>query len=139
MNRSDSVAIDNVNVAHVARETAENAKTGGAILSVFLGLLAVAMLFGTTSTSDGGTLIAGYALWAAILGVPVSRYFGTARRAGRAIAAIDASSPHEFFLSDRMIVAVDPGGALCPDMSFKISKKLRATLLAVPRASIHRA
>jgi hypothetical protein len=137
MSVTESVPIDHTNVASVARETAANAKLFAALLIAVAGLFVVAAA--TMKHKHGvGAAIGGIGFWVVVFGGFGARFLRQARRAEGAIRLVESRSPHQFFLSDRMIVVASDAGALRPEMSFKISKRLRSMLLAVPRASVHR-
>jgi hypothetical protein len=86
--------------------------------------------------STGGTIF-GLGFWMLIFGAFAAKFIGNARRASAASAAARSRNvDYSFHLTGRMIVVADANGAPLPNRTFKISRKSRAMLLAVPKATV---
>jgi hypothetical protein len=130
----ESIPIPATRIEPVATEAASAAKS---IAGVVLFLAVIVLLIGAGMISDdkGGTA-AGMLFWAAIVGSIGWRHVKAARRAtvaGRHAAADPAS---HWFLSGRFIIGMDGAGAPNPALTFRISRKQRKLLIAVPAATV---
>lgn len=152
---TESIAIPAERVPPVAKDMASTSKNIAAVLLFLCGLLAIATISVAVGDTPSGDLdapknsaeAAGHAVGMIIVialfaGLP--GWFGlrAARNASRATRAANlaASDPsYTWQLSGKYIVAVDAQGAPRPELSFKVSGKLRTMLLAVPRAQAHHA
>src|SRR5690606_34559438 len=88
--------------------------------------------------------VAGYWVGAAIAigifaGIPALlgfRAVGNASRATRAGNLAKQDPSYTWRLSGKYIIAADAAGAPHPELSFKLNRKLRTMLLALPRADL---
>lgn len=136
----DSISIPAVRIGPVATEAASSAKTVAAIWFFVIALVVVGSAGmaanGTGDERDPVQLVVGMLFWGMIVASIAMRYVKAARRATAAIARAQADPSSQWFLSGKMIVGVDASGAPNPGVTFKISRKLRAMLLAVPQATV---
>jgi hypothetical protein len=87
-------------------------------------------------TQDPMQIAVGVLFWALIVASIAMRYVKAARRALAAASRAQADPSSQWFLSGRLVVGVDASGAPSPAVTFKISRKLRTMLLAVPPATV---
>jgi hypothetical protein len=142
----ESIGIPSERVVPIATEAASNAKTVGSVMCFFLGLFAIAGIGvladrsgGSTTgrTMDGGSLVVGLGFWFIVIGAIASRYLGNAKRASAAVrAATSKTETYTFTLAGNLVVVANSAGVPLPDRSFKVSRKLRTMLVAVPRATV---
>jgi len=92
---------------------------------------AVGMAFQPKQNDGPATAIVGGLVWFVPFAFGVRRRLRQARTA-RAAASADVT----WRLQDTQLVAVDANGAPRVELSFPITRKLRATLLAVPQAKV---
>jgi hypothetical protein len=144
MTPADSVLIPADRLAPIAREAASGAKTVASVICFFIGMFTIAAIgvlvdtsgSATQTTMDGGSMIVGMGIWFVVLGSIASKFFCAARRAAEAAKLAAADVGHQFFLSGKLIVVADATGVVQPQMSFKLSEKLRRMLMAVPQATV---
>jgi hypothetical protein len=137
----ETIPIPAPRVEPVALEAASRGKTVAAVLffvaAVFV-FAAVGMVLDGTSNGGRGesSMVAGVLFWLVMIALVAMRFVKNAARATAAArrAKVDPSS--RWFLVGNTIVGGDSTGAPRPDLTFKISNKLRAMLLAVPRATV---
>jgi hypothetical protein len=136
----DSISIPAVRIGPVATEAASSAKTGAAIWCFAIAVLVLATIGiatdGTGTKQEPTQLIVGIVFWVLIVASIAMRYLKAARRASAALARANTDPSSQWFLSGKMIVGVDASGAPNPQVTFKISRKLRTMLLAVPQATV---
>lgn len=140
----DSIRIPPERIVPIANETASSAKTIGAVFCFILGLVVFAgvqMVTNPGSFTDGtestGGTIFGLGFWMIVLGGIAAKFIGNARRAAAAAkAATSTNVEYSFNLTGRMVVVADANSVPLPSRTFKISRKSRAMLLAVPRATV---
>jgi hypothetical protein len=135
-----SISIPAVRIGPVATESATSAKVVAA-MSFFAAVVLVLSTIGIATDVSGPKqqpmqLTVGILFWVGIVGSIAMRYVKTARRALAAASRAHADASSQWFLCGRMIVGVDVSGAPNPDVTFKISRKLRTMLLAVPPATL---
>lgn len=144
----ESIPVPAERIPPVASDAASGSKTAAGLLIFACVIIAIAMLGvladGThheqvrdsaeAAGYNAGQVIA-FLLFA---GLPGWFGFRAARNASRATRAARAVSDRSFTwrLSGKYIIAADAGGAPRPELSFKVSGKLRTMLLAVPRAEV---
>jgi hypothetical protein len=144
---SDSIGIPRERVIPIATEAASNAKTVGSVMCFFLGLFVIAAIGivadrsgGNTTTGrsmDAGSLVVGLGVWFLVLGAIANRFLGNARRATAAVrAASSTTEEYTFTLAGNLVIAANSAAVPLPDRSFKVSRRLRTMLLAVPRATV---
>jgi hypothetical protein len=134
---AEPIALPPAAVAQAATSVESTAKSVAALVFWLDGLFALGAIAMTTrEPRDLGTMVFGFGFWVVLLTWCGLRFVRRARVAGVAgrIATTDASTT--WLLQDRMIVAVDAAGIPAPARSFKISRKLRAVLTAVPSARV---
>lgn len=147
----ESIQIPPERIPPVAKEAASGSKTIAGVLFFFTVIAALAM-FGTLtdetrnerrrsgdSAEEAGRKVGeviGVLLFAGLPALFAFRSARNASRATRSIALAASDQRYSFRLSGKHIITADPHGAPRPDLSFKISGKLRTMLLAVPRAEV---
>ena len=133
----DSIPIPAGRIGPVATEAASAAKS---IAGVVFFLAVIVMLIGagmiTDAKGDTAGTIGGMIFWSLLVASIGVRYAKAARRATAAGERAKADPASHWFLSGRMIVGVDSAGAPSPALTFKISRKLRTMLLAIPAATV---
>jgi hypothetical protein len=136
----DSVQIPASRLEPIATEAASNAKSVAGVvffLAVAIGCAAVGvMVDGSGGKEDGTAAAGGMAFWALLIGAIAMRFVRTARAAGAAALRAKTDPTSHWYLSGKMVVASDANGTPRPDLSFKVSNKLRQMLLAVPKATV---
>jgi hypothetical protein len=139
----ESIPIPAPRIEPVALETASSAKTVAGVLFFFVAVFvfaAVGMLIDGNSSSsgkhDGSSMVAGVLFWLVVIGMVAMRFVKTARCASAAAQRAKADPASQWFLSGKLIVGWDSAGTPRPELTFKISNKLRTMLLSVPRATI---
>ncbi len=141
---SDSISIPPERLVPIATETSSSGKTIGSIFCFILGIVVIAGITMLTNPDsfdgnhdDAASTLLGVGFWILIFGAFAAKFIGNARRAGAAAAAAQSQNvAYTFHLTGRMIVAADANGAPLPSRTFRISRKSRAMLLAVPRAAV---
>lgn len=148
----ESIAVPAERVPPVASDMASSSKTLAGVLLFFCAIMAIAMIGGLAdgktfgaddpptdsaeATGNAVGVIIGIAL---VAGLPGWFGFRAARNASRATRAgnLAKSDPsYTWRLSGKYIIAADAHGAPRPELSFKVNRKLRTMLLAVPRAEV---
>jgi hypothetical protein len=144
----DVVQIPAERIPPVATEASSNSKViAGLLLSLFvIALIACIGVLGENKHKEefrDSAEAAGHAIGTVIgvfimVGLPALFGFKAARNASRATraAAATANRNLSWRLSGKFIIAADSAGVPQPDVSFKISNKLRTMLLALPRADL---
>jgi hypothetical protein len=146
---TDSIAIPAERIPPIATDMSGTSQAIAGVLFFVALVFGVAVIgapaempTGESGAYDAG-FIAGFILAAVIaVGVPGWFGFGSARNASRATraAALAKSDPsYTWTLAGKWIIAADGAGVPRPELSFKISRKLRTMLLAVPRAEAREA
>ena len=140
----EPVRIPPERIVPIAKETSSSGKTVGSVFCFILGLVAicgVTMITNPSSLGDGpsdttGTIV-GLGFWMLVFGAIAAKFIGNARRANAAAAAAQSTNvEYSFNLTGRMIVVADANNVPLPSRTFKISRKSRAMLLAVPKAKV---
>jgi hypothetical protein len=147
----ESVEIPAERLPPVANDQASSSKTAAAVL-IFVGALLCFAMVGAlfdgelkpdkelTDSAEAAGDVVGFVIGIFLItGLPAVFGFRAARNASRAtragkLAATDPS--YTWRLSGKFIFAADAAGVPRPELSFKINKKLRAMLMAIPRASV---
>ncbi|NVB83230.1 MAG: hypothetical protein HOV81_32960 [Kofleriaceae bacterium] len=136
----DSISIPAVRIGPVATEAASGAKT---VAAIWFFVIAMVMVAAAGNASNGTAdqhapmqMVVGMLFWVLIFASIAVRYLRAARRATAAVARASADPSSQWFLSGKMIVGVDASGAPNPGVTFKLSRKLRTMLLAVPAATV---
>ena len=140
----ESIPIPSERIPPVATEAAGAAKNLAAVFLVFAAIIVLAgigmSLEGKPASGDddvgGGAMLFGLLFWLsipALLGIRFLRMASRATRAAR-LAAQDPSTTWR--LAGKLMIAADGAGVPRPEVSFKISQKLRTMLLAIPRAEL---
>jgi hypothetical protein len=148
MSSVESVAIPGERIAPIALETASNSKSVAAVLGFLFVLMTIAMfsVIGDDTKDDkpaDSAERAGYMvgkalsvfLFAGVPGLLAVRIARSASRATRAAEVAKGDPATTWYLSGRLVIA-DRSGTLRPELSFKISRKSRTMLLALPRADV---
>jgi hypothetical protein len=145
---TESIAIPPERVPPVATEQASTSKSIAGVLLFLAGLCLIAMLSSMdefdkdrehpTDGAEAAGEKAG-AVIAVLLFPGIPAWFGwrSARNGMRATRAAKAAAGHTWQLSGKLLIASDATGAPRPDLSFKTNGRVRAMLLAVPKAQAH--
>ena len=88
------------------------------------------------SGDDRTTTIIGGLMFVSLFGHLGYRFARNATRASRAGQLAKSDPRYTFRLSGKYVITADEHGAPHPNLSFKVNRKLRTMLLAVPRASV---
>lgn len=133
----DSIAVPAARVTPVATEAASNAKSiAGVIffLAVVTAMIGLGIMSDPKAKAEDG-VIPMFVMGGIIASIGM-RYVRGARRASAALARAKADPSSQWFLTGKLIVGTDSAGVPSPELTFKISGKLRAMLLAVPTATV---
>lgn len=147
----ESIQVPAERIPPVASDMAGTSKAVAGVLLFFASVFALAMLgvfLGENPENpvpEGSAEAAGYWAGAAIAlglvgGVPALFGFRAVRNASRATRAGNLAKQDPSYtwrLSGKYIIAADAAGAPHPELSFKLNRKLRTMLLALPRADLH--
>ncbi|HEY5944087.1 MAG TPA: hypothetical protein VIV40_01285, partial [Kofleriaceae bacterium] len=122
---------------------ASGSKSVAAVLLFFCVIFGIAMLGAlgddsdkTKDSAENAGRIVGMLLFAGVPGAFGFRAARNASRAGKAGKLATTEPSYSFRLSGKYIIVADGNGAPRPELSFKINRKLRTMLLAVPRAEV---
>lgn len=145
-NPTDTVPIPADRLFPIATEAASGAKTVASVVCFFVALvtiMAIGMIVDgsgstTEKTMDGGSMIAGIAIWFVVLGAIASRFLKTSKRATEVASLAKANVGHQFFLEGKQVITADPTGTPQHALAFKLSERLRRKLIDVPRATVVR-
>jgi hypothetical protein len=137
----ESIPIPGERLPAVAIDRAGSSKVVAGVLFFVAAVCVIAML-GSLTDGKKKDRNSAQAVGAAIgmllvVGVPTLfaiRSLRNAQRATRASNVAKTDPGYTWRLSGKQLIAVDPSGAPRPDVSFKLDGKLRAMLLAMPRA-----
>ena len=140
----ESIPIPSERIPPVATEAAGAAKNLAAVFLVFAAIVVLAGIGmaaeGKPPSGDddmgGGAMLFGLLFWLSIPSLLGLRFVRMARRATRAARLAAQDSATTWRLAGKLIVAADGAGVPRPEVSFKISQKLRTMLLAIPRAEV---
>jgi hypothetical protein len=143
---TDSIPIPAERVPPIAKDQSGTSQAIAGVIGFIAVALAVAVFSapseappGESAAYDAGFfagIVIGMALMVGLPGLFAFRSARNAKRATRAAALASSDPSYRWSLADRWIVAVDAAGIPHPELSFKISRKLRTMLLAVPRAEV---
>lgn len=141
----ESIEVRAERVPPVATDMASGSKTVAAVLFFLSAVLALGVFgmsfddkkeaLGDDSAEAAGAVI-GFLLIVGLPGLLGFRHARNASRATRAGKLAQTDLHYTWRLSGKYIIAADGNGAPRPELSFKISRKLRTMLLAVPRAEV---
>lgn len=139
----ESIEIPAERVPPVAKDTASSAKSIAAVLFFVAAIFAIAALgsVGDDMEPDEGSAhaagrVVGALLFAGIPALVAYRFARNASRATRAAATAASGASYTWRLSGKQIIAADAAGVPSFDRSFKVSRKNRTMLLALPRAEV---
>jgi len=145
MTTPDAIPIPGDRLAPIARQQSSSAKTVASIVCFFLALFTIAgiaMVAGNNSgsttarTMEGGQTIAGVVVWFIVLGAVASHFLKAAKRSAEVARLAAGNVGHLFFLNGRQITVADLTGTNLPHLTFKLSRKRRAMLVEMPRATV---
>jgi hypothetical protein len=131
-------------LAPIARRTASNAKTVGAILMFFWALFliaGIAMAFGDAESfggrgADRSSTILGLVVWLGGLALVAHAYLKRAMRATTVAALATADKGHVFTIDGKDVFTADMVGVVQAQLTFRVSKASRAELVAIPQATV---
>lgn len=149
MSTVESITVPAERIPPVAREASEASKTVAAVLFFAVGVLVLAM-FGVAERDDekaddaavesaaerSGRKVGRAIAPLLFIGIPAIFAVRAARNASRATRARTQGASDRnmtWRLSGRLLVAADATGSPRPDMTFKVTRRLRTMLLALPR------
>lgn len=136
----ESIEIPASRVPPVATDAASASKVWAGVLLFFGVLFVIGVVAGppeqTGAETDPVSMLLGGGILAGVVGFLGFRFVRNASRATRAAALAQTEQRFTWWISGKHIVAADQHGAPRPELSFKISGKLRTMLLAVPRADV---
>lgn len=148
MTHVESITVPAERIPPIAREASEASKTVAAVLFFAVGVLVLAM-FGVAERDDekadaavesaaerSGRKVGRAIAPLLFIGIPAIFAVRAARNASRATRARTQGASDRnmtWRLSGRLLVAADATGSPRPDMTFKVTRRLRTMLLALPR------
>ena len=143
---TESIAIPAERIPPVAKDQSGTSQAIAGVLGFVALAFGVAVISSPGEASPGESaaydagffagVIIGMAIIVGLPGLFAFRSARNAKRATRAAGLAQSDPSYRWSLADRWIVAVDGAGIPRPELSFKISRKLRTMLLAVPRAEV---
>jgi hypothetical protein len=139
----ESIEVSSERIPPIGTDMAGSSKVTAGVLFFVAVIFGISVLFGAGDEADkasdsaekAGEII-GALVAIAIPGLIGMRFARNASRANRAAQLAATDSRYAWRLSGKFIIAADAHGAPRPELSFKINRKLRTMLLAVPRATV---
>lgn len=131
-------------LALVARQASSSAKNVASVMCFFLALCIISAIAGVACKSgstteramDAGGMMVGLTFWFVLIGGIAQHFLKTAKRSAEVARLAAGNVGHQFFLAGKQVRVHDMAGGKLPDLSFKLSAKNAAALLAVPRATV---
>ncbi len=138
----ESIEVPASRIPPVAEEASSSSKVWAGVLGflsvlfVIIGLTAPPDPDQPTRESDRSSAIVGSGIFLAVFVTIGYRCVRNASRATRAAKIATTDPGYTWRLSGKYIIGADPAGTPRPDVTFKLNRKLRTMLLAVPRAEV---